>query len=102
MTARKTLSLLGTTALIPLAAVAVVGFAGGGGSANADPAHAKTKTASGRRATVKVSNSGLGKILVDSKGRTLYRFSKDSGRKSACTGACATAWPPLSPTASRG
>ncbi len=37
----------------------------------------------------------LGKILVDSQGRTLYLFKKDSGTTSACTGACATAWPPL-------
>ena len=52
-------------------------------------------TASGRPATVDVANSGLGKILVDSQGRTLYLFKKDSGTKSACTGACASAWPPL-------
>jgi predicted lipoprotein with Yx(FWY)xxD motif len=47
-------------------------------------------------ATVGVDNNGnLGKILVDSKGRTLYLFKKDSGTKSACTGPCASAWPPL-------
>jgi predicted lipoprotein with Yx(FWY)xxD motif len=41
------------------------------------------------------NNGSLGKILVDSQGRTLYLFQADSGTKSACTGACATAWPPL-------
>jgi predicted lipoprotein with Yx(FWY)xxD motif len=41
------------------------------------------------------SNGSLGKILVDSQGRTLYLFQADSGTKSACTGACAVAWPPL-------
>jgi predicted lipoprotein with Yx(FWY)xxD motif len=41
------------------------------------------------------SNGSLGNILVDSQGRTLYLFQADSGTKSACTGACATAWPPL-------
>jgi predicted lipoprotein with Yx(FWY)xxD motif len=41
------------------------------------------------------SNSKLGKILVDSRGRTLYLFSKDTRTKSACSGACATPWPPL-------
>jgi predicted lipoprotein with Yx(FWY)xxD motif len=42
-----------------------------------------------------VGKTGLGTILVDSQGRTLYLFKKDSGTTSACTGACAGAWPPL-------
>jgi len=41
------------------------------------------------------SATGLGQVLVDSEGHTLYAFSKDSGEGSACTGACAKAWPPL-------
>jgi predicted lipoprotein with Yx(FWY)xxD motif len=32
---------------------------------------------------------------VNSKGVTLYLFMKDKNGKSACTGACAKAWPPL-------
>ena len=46
-------------------------------------------------ATLRTRTSRLGKILVDSRGRTLYLFKKDSGSKSACFGACAAAWPPL-------
>jgi len=34
-------------------------------------------------------------ILVDGPGRTLYLWKGDSGTHSACTGACAAAWPPL-------
>ena len=34
-------------------------------------------------------------ILVDSKGFTLYDFHKDKGTQSACYGACASIWPPL-------
>jgi D-xylose transport system substrate-binding protein len=52
-------------------------------------------TTSAQPASVKVADSKLGKILVDAQGRTLYMFSKDSGTTSACTGACAQAWPPL-------
>jgi predicted lipoprotein with Yx(FWY)xxD motif len=37
----------------------------------------------------------LGQILVDSTGRTLYVFKADTGNSSACSGACAVAWPPL-------
>jgi len=38
--------------------------------------------------------SGLGTILVNSKGKTLYLFMKDKKDKSLCSGACATNWPP--------
>jgi predicted lipoprotein with Yx(FWY)xxD motif len=62
--------------------------------------------AAARAATVKTGNSPLGRIIVDSRGRTLYLFQKDSRRRSACAGACATYWPPLlthgKPTAGAG
>ncbi|MGJ7918203.1 hypothetical protein ACI48D_22380 [Massilia sp. LXY-6] len=36
-------------------------------------------------------------MLVDSKGMTVYTFDKDTANsgKSACTGPCATNWPPV-------
>ncbi|MEW2544320.1 hypothetical protein AB0910_00840 [Streptomyces sp. NPDC047002] len=40
------------------------------------------------------SVQGLGDILVDSKGHTLYLFAKDTTDKSTCTGECAKGWPP--------
>jgi predicted lipoprotein with Yx(FWY)xxD motif len=48
-----------------------------------------------RGTMVDVAKSGLGRILVDSKGITLYDFVKDKGTTSACYGACAALWPPL-------
>jgi len=50
--------------------------------------------------TVKVAQAGaLGQVLVGPDGRTLYMYTKDvvGSGKSACTGACAQAWPPLAP-----
>ena len=44
---------------------------------------------------VAVASSGLGRVLVDGRGRTLYLFEKDRRGKSSCTGQCATYWPPL-------
>jgi predicted lipoprotein with Yx(FWY)xxD motif len=46
-------------------------------------------------ATVSIAKSQLGRILVDSKGITLYDFVQDKGTKSTCYGACAALWPPL-------
>jgi predicted lipoprotein with Yx(FWY)xxD motif len=33
-------------------------------------------------------------VLTDSQGRTLYYFTPDTADKVACTGGCATTWPP--------
>ena len=52
-----------------------------------------------KRAIVVLRQTALGKILVDARGRTLYLFEKDKHGRSACYGACATAWPPLVSTA---
>jgi predicted lipoprotein with Yx(FWY)xxD motif len=41
------------------------------------------------------SAAGLGEILVNSEGRTLYAFSGDNPQESTCEGACEKAWPPL-------
>ena len=43
------------------------------------------------QAPVKAPNG----VLTTSSGMTLYTFDKDTADKSACTGACATNWPPL-------
>jgi predicted lipoprotein with Yx(FWY)xxD motif len=56
---------------------------------------ATAATRSGARATsVGTARTGLGRIAVDARGRTLYLFEKDRGH-SACSGLCTTYWPPL-------
>lgn len=60
----------------------------GGGSA---PSPSTTK----KEGTVQVRSSSLGKILVDSAGRTLYLFEADKSSRSTCKGGCAQAWPPV-------
>ena len=49
-------------------------------------------------ASVQSAQSKLGKILVDSQGRTLYTFTPDAAGIPTCDGACADAWPPDSVT----
>ena len=38
---------------------------------------------------------GVGTVLVDQDGRTVYLFTNDTGSKSTCTGSCASTWPAL-------
>jgi predicted lipoprotein with Yx(FWY)xxD motif len=93
MTRSRSITFLaGATALV-LAALALAACGGSGSNASGSPA--PPKNANGRSATVGVANETVGKILVDSQGRTLYLFERDSGTKSTCTGACAVEWPPL-------
>jgi predicted lipoprotein with Yx(FWY)xxD motif len=59
-----------------------------------DEAAAATEATSG--ATIQVTDSPLGQILVDAEGRTLYAFDPDQGEpRSTCEGNCAVTWPPL-------
>jgi predicted lipoprotein with Yx(FWY)xxD motif len=76
--------LLSLAALVAVSAIAV-GLASAAANGNA----------AGRKATVAVAGSKLGRILVDGRGRTLYLFAKDKHGKSTCTGRCASFWPPL-------
>jgi predicted lipoprotein with Yx(FWY)xxD motif len=66
---------------------------GCGGGTSASPSQTAAPAAAG--AAVDAKKVSLGTILVDGKGMTLYLFEMDKGGKSACYGACATAWPPL-------
>jgi predicted lipoprotein with Yx(FWY)xxD motif len=44
---------------------------------------------------IAIGKTPLGRILVDSKGITLYDFPPDKGTTSVCYGACAALWPPV-------
>jgi predicted lipoprotein with Yx(FWY)xxD motif len=108
---RTSAVLAGVAALaVGVAACGSSGSSGGPYSAGANTTATSTAppaSASGRGATVDVANaSGLGQIIVDASGRTLYLFQADTGTTSSCSGACASAWPPVrasdSPTAGTG
>ncbi len=58
---------------------------GGGGSSS-----------SGGSAQIDSSSvSGVGTVLVDSSGNTLYYLKSEMSGKINCTGSCASAWPPV-------
>ena len=84
-------------------ALAVIGVAacGGGSSTNSGTGSASTttpKAADGQPATIGVANTGLGKILVGTNGRSLYMFEKDKTPMSTCNGGCASVWTPFTTT----
>jgi predicted lipoprotein with Yx(FWY)xxD motif len=88
---KRVMALVAVLAVVGVVGVEAAGAAYGSGS---------------RAATIKTRHTALGTILVDSKGRTIYLFEKDKTKKSTCSGACATNWPPVttsgSPKASGG
>jgi predicted lipoprotein with Yx(FWY)xxD motif len=104
MTRSRFTTFLAGAAVVPLTALPLASAPSAAIASSAT--HGTPATASIAKSTVEVRGTSLGKILVNSQGRTLYLFKKDSGRKSACTGACAKFWPPLlasgKPTAGHG
>jgi predicted lipoprotein with Yx(FWY)xxD motif len=90
------------TLRISLAALLVAVVAGAAVAASAS----STTSAKAKPPTLKLRKTGLGKILVDSKGRTLYEFGHDKKNKSRCSGQCAANWPPAGtpakPTVAKG
>jgi predicted lipoprotein with Yx(FWY)xxD motif len=72
-----------------LATLAACGIVAALGSALALAGTAATGT------KVDLAKSRFGRILVDSRGITLYDFALDKHGASACYGACAALWPPL-------
>jgi len=65
-------------------------------SAAAAPASsAGGASASGGATVITTASSSAGTFLTDGSGRAVYLWVKDAGGTSACTGACAGAWPPV-------
>ena len=72
------------------------------------PASSASGSASGSASSIVITTktSSGGSFLTNSAGRAVYLFMADSSDKSTCSGACASAWPPVvatgQPTAAGG
>jgi predicted lipoprotein with Yx(FWY)xxD motif len=91
---------VGGTAAVALLAAAC---ASGGGSSSSAPAATGAASGSaaggGSGATVITTATSSGvTVLTDGSGRAVYLWVKDTGDASACSGACAGAWPPVTTT----
>ncbi|HEX7291045.1 MAG TPA: hypothetical protein VF250_07965 [Conexibacter sp.] len=81
-------------ALALLAAPLLAACGSGSNAANASGGGSTTTQPQTGAATVKTASvGGLGTILVDGQGRTIYLFQRDTGPTSTCTGACLQNWP---------
>ena len=100
---RSVVTLAASAAVLP---ALLLSACGDDDSDNSASTSTTAKSQSGASATVDTANTGLGDVLVDSQGRTLYLFLKDTGTTSECSGECATNWPPVeasgTPTAGKG
>lgn len=98
--------------LVALLALVVAGCGGGGDSSSESSATSggagttESSPETGGAVLTSASVSGLGSVLVDPEGLTVYEFAKDQGTTSSCYGACEEAWPPVittgEPTAGEG
>ncbi|MFL5901064.1 MAG: hypothetical protein ACJ75S_07680 [Solirubrobacterales bacterium] len=100
LTATTALALIGVLALAGCGSSDSSSSSSGGayGSGEESTAKSQPSSSTGGGTAAIVSAAGapkLGRILVDSKGFTLYDFHKDKGTTSACYEACASVWPPL-------
>ena len=85
-----TLAAIGGASLLLLAACGGGGGAPYGGGSSGHPSQAAHVIGA-----IAVAKTPAGSVLVDPRGRTLYVFARDSRGHSACTGSCATYWPPV-------
>jgi len=92
---------------LAISAIAVAGCGSSSGSTSsaaaatpaASPASSTTSTAaSAAGITIKTATGSAGTYLVGPNGKAIYLWAADTGDKSSCSGACATAWPPVTTT----
>ena len=87
-------------AALSLLAIGLAACDSSNSSSSTTSAAAANTVAAGGATVATKSISGVGTVLVDSKGNALYTNNMDTGSKVACTGECTAIWPPL--TASSG
>jgi predicted lipoprotein with Yx(FWY)xxD motif len=99
---RKTLA-LALPALAAIVAIAGCGSSddstggayGGKGGGDTTAAKSPPGAESGAAVLTIASAPGVGAVLVDAEGLTVYDFHKDEGTVSSCYGGCEGVWPPV-------
>lgn len=69
-----------------------------GSAASSSATHSSAASSTAAGSSTKVTTRalpGLGTVLVNGQGRTLYTFAPDKAKQVTCVGSCAAVWPPL-------
>jgi predicted lipoprotein with Yx(FWY)xxD motif len=90
----------GAVAVAVLAAACASGGSSGSAAApaassSAAPGSAAASGSGSGSTVITTATSSAGTFLADGSGRAVYLWVKDTGGTSACSGACAGAWPPV-------
>jgi predicted lipoprotein with Yx(FWY)xxD motif len=67
-------------------------------ASSADGTASPAAAAAGSGLVITTKSGSSGAFLTDGSGRAVYLWAKDGKDSSACTGACAGAWPPVTTT----
>lgn len=109
-TRRSPMKSLAAVLAIPVIALVLAGCGSGGGASATTASTSSsgagygagsesstaTQAAAGSGPEVSAKPvSGVGTVLVDAQGMTLYMFAPDKQHEVTCTGSCAAVWPPL-------
>ncbi len=84
--------------LLTTALLAAACSSGSGSSSSPQTATTATPAASGSGMVIMTKSGSAGSYLTNGSGRAVYLFEKDGMDTSACSGACASAWPPVPAT----
>jgi predicted lipoprotein with Yx(FWY)xxD motif len=82
-------------ALLAAALLAAACGSSGTNSGTSTPAAGSTATGSTAALVITTKSGSAGTYLTDGSGRAVYLWVKDGMNKSECSGACASAWPPV-------
>jgi len=85
--------------VVPLASALLVAACGSAAASTSAPASSAAAAGSSTTGTVITTQAGsAGAFLTTASGRTVYLWAKDGMNMSDCSGACASAWPPVPAT----
>src|SRR5215467_5031898 len=87
---------VGLAAVAAAGLIAACGSAGTGGGSGAGGTGAAQRTAASHNTVISVRKvPGVGTVLVDRSGKTLYSPQQEANGKIACTGSCLSFWFPV-------
>jgi len=92
---------LGAALGVSVGVVALLAACSSAASSSSAPAAAASAAATGGSATglvITTKTSSDGSFLTNGSGQAIYLWMKDGKNSSACSGGCASAWPPVTTT----